>query len=84
MSKFSKEVYERIFDNLLSEELSFNSVYASEVNIQNAIKHVLGNAVKSQHIKLYSDLVVHSDLNVSFKIIDPDDDIIPVDLRYGE
>jgi hypothetical protein len=83
MSSFSRDVYIKIFDQLLSEELHYSSSYASETNIQNAIKHVLGNAVKNHYIRLYSDLSIDSDLNVHFKIVDPDQDVIQIDLKYG-
>lgn len=84
MSKFSSEMYAKIFDSLLSAELHFSSSYASEANIQLAIKRVLGNSVKNGHILLYSDLFVDAELNVHFTIKDPDSDIIKINLIYGE
>jgi hypothetical protein len=83
MAHFSKESYTKIFDQLLSAELYYNSSSASEANIQTAIKRVLGKAVKQNYILLYSDLVVNSSLDVSFKVKDPDGEIIPITLIYG-
>jgi hypothetical protein len=83
MARFNKETYEKIFDQLLSEELYFSSTFASEANIQTAIKKVLGKALKMNYISLYYDLVVDAELNVHFKIKDPDGDLIPITLLYG-
>jgi hypothetical protein len=83
MAKYSKDTYQRMFDQLLSAELSYNSAFASEQNIRAAIKKVLGCAVKTNCILLYYDLTVLPNLDVSFKIVDPDKDIIHITLFYG-
>ena len=84
MAKFSKRTYTQMFDALLSEELYFDSLYVSEDNIKNATKRILGRSIKTDCILSYSDLYVDSDLNVHFKIKDPDEDIISLILLYGE
>jgi len=83
MSRYSPQTYTKIFDQLLSEELYFSSTFASETNIQTAIKRVLGKALKMDYIALYYDLVVDENLDVKFKIKDPDGDIILIHLIYG-
>ena len=83
MARFNRETYIKIFDQLLSEELYFSSTFASEANIQTAIKKVLGKALKMNYISLYYDLMIDSDLNINFKIKDPDGDIVPITLLYG-
>jgi hypothetical protein len=83
MARYNKQTYEKIFDQLLSEELYFSSTFASESNIAAAIKKVLGKALKMGYISLYYDLVLDSDLNVHFKIKDPDGEIISLTLIYG-
>lgn len=84
MARFDRRTYCRIFDELLSEELIFSSSYASEATIAAAIKKVLGKALKMNYISLYYDLVIDTELNVHFKIKDPDGDIVLIDLLYGE
>lgn len=83
MSRYSQATYVRIFDHLLSEELSFSSSFASDTNIQSAIKKVLGKALKTNYISLYTDLIIDADLNVHFKIKDPEGDLISITLLYG-
>jgi hypothetical protein len=84
MAHYSRDTYIRIFDGLLSEELCFSAPFASESNIRYAIKRVLGKALKMNYISLYSDLVIDSCLDVSFRITDPDGDIVEITLKYGE
>jgi hypothetical protein len=84
MARFNRETYCRIFDELLSEELYYSSSAASESNIAAAIKKVLGKSLKMNYISLYYDLFIDSELNVHFKIKDPDGEIVPIDLIYGE
>jgi len=83
MARFNKQTYEKIFDQLLSEELSYNAAFASDANIYSAMKKVLGHALKTGYILLYSDLVVALNLDVHFKIVDPDHEIISIHLIYG-
>ena len=83
MSRYSKDSYTKIFDQLLSEELYFSSTFASETNIKEAAKKMLGKSLKMGYIALYYDLVVDQDLNVHFKIKDPGSDIISITLIYG-
>jgi hypothetical protein len=83
MSRYSVETYTLMFDALLSEELSFNSAFASEENIRTAIKRVLGRSIKMDCILGYSDLVIDSQLSVRFTIKDLDGDVIPLTLVYG-
>jgi hypothetical protein len=83
MARFSRDSYNQMYDALLSEELCYNSAFASEENIRTAIKRVLGRSIKMGGILMYSDLVVDSKLDVHFTIKDPDGDFVPIDLVYG-
>jgi hypothetical protein len=84
MSKYSAETYRQIFDQLLSQELGYTSSCATESNIKNAMKRVLGISIKSGVIKGYAFLVLDEDLNVHFTIIDPDGTEFPIVLYYGQ
>ena len=73
MGSFSQEMYQKMFDLLLSEELCYEASAASEANIKNAMKRIFGRAIKTHVIKSYSGLVLDESLNVHFSIIDPTD-----------
>jgi hypothetical protein len=83
MSNFSRQSYEKLFDALLSQELYYCSYAASESNIRNATKRVLGRAIKDSIILLYSDLQIDDYLNVRFKVTSPEGEVFAIALIYG-
>jgi hypothetical protein len=83
MSNYSRESYIQMFDALLSEELYHNASAASETNIRHAMKRILGRAIKTNVIKLYSNLVLDENLNVHFAIVDGDGTRFELVLLYG-
>ena len=84
MVRYSPESYAKMFDALLEQELCYSSSFASEANIYAAIKRVLGAAIKTNCILIYSDLIVDSLMNVHFTILDPDKDFVQITLFYGQ
>jgi len=83
MSMYSKETFTVMLDQMLSQELSFNSSYASEANIKNAMKRVLGVLIKQGVLKCYSSLVLDEYLNVHVVIVDIDNAEFRIKLIYG-
>ena len=83
MSAYSKDTYTRMFDALLSQELCYASSAASESNIKKAMKRILGGAIKQGGLKSYSNLVLDSELNVHFSILDRDGSAFDLVLYYG-
>ena len=84
MSNNSRDTYIQMFDALLSEELCYSSSSATEANIRNAMKRILGKAIKINVIKLYSGLVLDENLNVHFTIVDADNTRFDLVLSYGQ
>jgi hypothetical protein len=84
MASFSKETYQKMFDMLLSQELSYSASFATEQNIKAAMKRILGQAIFSHQIKGYSSLVLDPDLNVHFTLKDVDGDELEIILYYGQ
>ena len=84
MSNYSKESYIKMFDALLSQELGYSSSAATEANIRNAMKRILGKAIKTNVIKLYTNLVLAETLDVYFTIVDLDDTRFDLVLFYGQ
>lgn len=84
MSNFSQRTYEQMYDALLSQELCYCSYAATEANIRNAMKKVLGATIKQRVIKKYSNLVLSEDLNVYFTIVDADGTTFELKLLYGQ
>lgn len=83
MSMYSKETYSLMLDQMLTMELCGISSFASEANIKNAMKRVLGSLIKQNILKSYSNLVLNEQLNVYVTIIDVDDSAFDVVLIYG-
>jgi hypothetical protein len=84
MSKFSLDTYKRMFDALLSQELMNCSTAASEHNIMAGMKRVLGQSIKKDVIKAYGQLHIDQNLDVHFLVYDPDGEILPITLFYGD
>ena len=84
MSMHSKDTYTKMLDQLLEQELSYVSTSATEANIKNAMKRVLGFLIRQGLLKRYHSLVLDENLNVHVSIIDVDntefDNIV---LLYG-
>jgi hypothetical protein len=80
--RMSKDTYKQIFDQMLSSELQFLASAASETNIKNAMKRVLGVNIKTGVIKSYSSLVLDESLNVHFTFKDPDGEDVDLILFY--
>jgi hypothetical protein len=83
MSMYSKETYTLILDQMLERELLYVSSGASEANIKNAMKRVLGEMIKKGILKTYSGLVLDENLNVHFCILDSDNSAFDIVLIYG-
>lgn len=83
MAMYSKETYRLMLDQLLSCELSYSSSFASEANIKNAMKRVLGLMIKKGILKRYSNLVLDETLDVHVTIIDVADASFDIVLLYG-
>lgn len=83
MSLYSKETYTLILDQMLSQELCYSSTAASESNIKNAMKRVLGSLIKQGILKRYDFLVLNENLNVFVTIIDQDNTEFSIELIYG-
>lgn len=83
MSMYSKETYTLILDQMLERELLYASSGASEANIKNAMKRVLGEMIKKGILKTYSGLVLDENLNVHFCILDSDNSAFDIVLIYG-
>jgi len=84
MASFSKETYQKMFDLLLSQELSFSAAFASEHNIKSAMKRILGQAIFYHQIKGYSSLVLDENLNIHFTLKDVDGTELEITLYYGQ
>ncbi len=83
MGLYSKETYTKILDQLLSCELSYSSSFATEANIKNAMKRVLGAMIKKGLLKGYSSLVLDENLDVHVCILDADNSEFDIILIYG-
>ena len=83
MSKYSKDEYTNMFDQLLSQELCYNSSAATEENIKSSMKRVLGCAIKHGLLKNYAGLDLDGDLNVHFTITDADNSVMDITLYYN-
>jgi len=84
MSMYSKETFTLMLDQMLSCELSYISSYASESNIKNAMKRVLGLLIKQNILKRYHSLVLDENLNVHITIVDVDNSEFDIVLYYGQ
>ena len=85
MSKFGKEAYALMLDQLLSQELMFTSFSATEKNIKSAMVRVLGILIKNNILKRYSNLVLDENLNVHVTIYDAVDGAeFNIVLYYGQ
>lgn len=84
MSQFSQESYVKMFDQLLSQELCYESSAATEHNIKVAMKRILGRAIKTGIIRRYSGLVLSEALDVYFTIVDITGDTFELVLYYGK
>ncbi len=80
---YNKETYTQMLDQLLSCELSYVSSYATESNIKNAMKRILGLLIKQHILKRYANLVLDEDLNVHLTIVDVSDAEFDIVLYYG-
>lgn len=83
MGLYSKETFTSLLDQMLSCELSYSSSFASEANIKNAMKKILGTLIKKGLLKRYSGLVLDEGLNVHVVILDADDGEFDITLFYG-
>lgn len=83
MSMYSKETFTLMLDQMLSQELSFSSSYATEANIKNSMKRVLGVLIKQSILRGYSSLVLDEYLNVHVVIVDADNTEFSIKLTYG-
>jgi hypothetical protein len=83
MSMYSKDTYTMMLDQMLSQELCYTSAFATETNIKNAMKRVLGALIKQNILKRYYNLVLDEDLNVHISIVDSDDSEFDIVLFYG-
>ena len=81
---YSKETYTTMLDQMLSIELSGISTFASEANIKNAMKRVLGCLIKKGLLKRYESLVLDENLNVHLTIVDAVDSEFSIILYYGQ
>jgi hypothetical protein len=81
----SRQTYEQLFDQLLSQELSLLSggVFLNEGIIQTAMKRVLGKCIRKGIISLYSRLFIDEGLNVHVTIKDPMGELVSLILYYG-
>lgn len=84
MANHSKETYTQMFDQMLSQELTFNSSAATPANIKNSMKRILGSCIRTKLIKRYSSLVLDENLNVHFTIVDEDSTEFAIELVYGQ
>lgn len=84
MSMNSKETYAAMLDQMLTLELSGISTYASEANIRNAMKRILGCLIKRGLFKRYSSCVLDENLNVHVTFTDADNTEFSVTLYYGQ
>lgn len=82
MTRYSKETYEKLFDALLTQELSLASEVSAET-IQAAMKRVLGACIRKGVISLYSRLLIDQQFNVHVTIKDPAGDVLALTLYYG-
>jgi hypothetical protein len=80
---YSKETYTLMLDQMLTIELCGISSYASEANIKNAMKRVLGILIKQGLLKSYSSLVLDENLNIHVVILDADNSEFDIILIYG-
>jgi hypothetical protein len=83
MSLHSKETYTAMLDQLLSCELSYSSSFATEANIKNAMKRVLGLLIKKNILRRYHSLVLDENLNVHISIVDVECAEFDIVLIYG-
>ena len=83
MNNFSKEDYTKLFDQLLSQELCYESSAATEYNIKRAMKRILGGMIKQGMLKRYSGLVLAETLDVYFTIVDANGEKFDLVLYYG-
>lgn len=83
MSLYNKETYTSLLDQMLSCELSYSSSYATEANIKNSMKRVLGLLIKKGLLKSYSSLILDENLNVFVTIVDGDSTEFDIKLIYG-
>ncbi|MGH7974892.1 MAG: hypothetical protein ACREBR_05155 [bacterium] len=84
MSMYSRETYALMLDQMLSYELSGISSFASERNIIDAMKRVLGNLIKKETLKRYYALRLDDSLNVYVNIVDADNSDFAIVLYYGQ
>lgn len=84
MGMYSQETFTLMLDQMLSCELSYISSFASEANIKNAMKRVLGLLIKQSILRRYHSLVLDENLNVHITIIDVDDTEFDIVLYYGQ
>jgi hypothetical protein len=83
MGLYDKDTYTSLLDQMLSCELSYSSSYATEANIKNSMKRVLGILIKKGILKSYSSLVLDENLNVHVVILDADNSEFDIILFYG-
>jgi len=83
MASYSRDTYQKMFDQMLSQELSYNSSAATEANIRNAMKRILGTSIKKGLLRGYAFLVLDEQLNVHFIIIGADGTEFDIELEYG-
>jgi hypothetical protein len=83
MSMYSKETLTEILDQMLSRELSYSASFASETNIKDAMKRVLGMLIKKCILKRYDSLVLDEDLNVHITVVDAENTVFDIILYYG-
>jgi len=83
MGMYSKETYTAMLDQMLSFELQYDSSFASESNIKNAMKKILGSLIRKGVLKRYSGLVLDESLNVHVTILDAENGEFDIMLVYG-
>lgn len=81
---YSKETYASMLDQMLTIELQGIASSASEANIKNAMKRILGGLIKQGIFKSYSICVLDENLNVHVTFVDADNTEFSVVLYYGE
>ena len=84
MSNYSAESYQKMFDALLSQELCFSASAATNTNILDSMKRILGRCIKQNFIRCYSNLVLDESLNVHFSFVDADNTAFDLILYYEQ
>ena len=84
MSMYSKETLRLMIDGMLSAELQFDAIHASEINIKNAMKRVCGGLIKGGILQRYEGIVLDEQLNMHVTVVDVDGAQYDFVLYYGQ